>query len=67
MMTEYDIAKILDEMELEIVEAMKGHLSEGLEGTAADWQQRLLVELRRFRKEIKKIFDKYMVEVNAVT
>lgn len=67
MITEYDIAKILDEMELEIVEALKGHLSEGLQGTTSDWQRRQLVELRRFRKENKKIIDKYMVEVNAGT
>lgn len=65
MMTEYDIAKIIDDMELEIVEALKGHLSEGLDGTTEEWQRRQLVELRRFRKENKKIIDKYMVEVNA--
>ena len=63
-MTEYDISKILDEMELEIVEALKGHLSEGLKGTTSEWQKRQLVELRRFHKENKKIIDKYMVAVN---
>ena len=65
MITEYDIAKILDEMELEIVEALKAHLSAGLENADRDWLRIQQIELRRFRRENKKIIDKYIVEVNA--
>ena len=33
-MTEYDIAKIFDDMELELIESMHGHMSVGLQGTS---------------------------------
>lgn len=58
-MTEYDIVKILDEMELELIEAMKGHYSKGLQGTTKEWQKRQLQELQRFKKENEKIIKKY--------
>lgn len=57
--TEYDIAAILDEMELEIVRAMKGHLNPQLRETTAQWQQRQLAEIRRFRRDNAKIINKY--------
>lgn len=58
-MTEYDIAKIIDEMELELIETMKGHYSKGLQGTTEEWQKRQLQELKRFKKENEKIIKKY--------
>lgn len=58
-MTEYDIVKILDDMELELIEAMKGHYSKGLKGTTIEWQNRQLQELQRFKKENEKIIKKY--------
>ena len=67
-MTEYDIAKLFDEMELELIRAMKGHYVKGLDGTSEQWKRKQLQELKRFRKENKAIIDKYteMIKDNTL-
>lgn len=66
-MTEYDIAKILDEMELEIIKSMKLHLSEGMTLDAMQWRDLQLYEFRKFRKENRKIINKYLKAVDEDT
>lgn len=65
--TEYDIANILDEMELELVKSMAGHLTPQFKETSAQWQQRQLAEIRRFRRDNAKIINKYQAHVGELT
>lgn len=58
-MDEYDISLILDEMEDELLKSMKGHLSEGLQGTTEEWRNKQLQEIQRFKKENRQIIKKY--------
>lgn len=62
-MNEYDISKILDEMELELIKSMRGHYSKGLDKTTEEWQKRQLQEIKRFKKDNMKIIQKYRESV----
>ena len=66
-MTEYDIAKIFDDMELELIESMHGHMSVGLKGTSDEWKKRQLQEIKRFRKDNEKIIKKYQEMIKGDT
>lgn len=66
-MTEYDIAAVLDKMELELLKTMKGHLTPLNGETSEAWQKRQLVELQRFKRENRRIINMYTRQVQDMT
>lgn len=72
-MNDYDVAKIFEQIELQLIASMKrnlrGHeLEENVEGFQWEqWQAKKLRELRKFRRRNKAIFKSYRSQLTLAT
>ena len=72
-MNDYDVAKIFEQIELQLIASMKrnlkGHeLDESVEGFKWEqWQAKKLRELKHFRRRNKSIFKAYKSQLNIAT
>ena len=64
---EYDVVKILEEMELELVKSYKKHISKYTSTGAQSWKAKQLENLDRFRTESRDIIKHYEKLLNEET
>lgn len=60
MSLEYNISKILEEMELELVKNYKKYMALGIDKGPGYWRDRQLQNFKRYKKENKQIIDYYI-------
>ena len=62
---EYNVSKILEEMELELVKAYKKAMAKMTDGEPAkQWRELQLMNMQDYKKHNKQIIDHYMKLVN---
>lgn len=67
IITEYDIAAVLDQMELDLLRAMKKRLTPKSGESALEWHRRQLEEIKRFRRENRAIINRYRHQVGDMS
>lgn len=64
---EYDIVKILEEMELELVRAYRAHISKGIDDDVVVWKRKQIANISKFKRESRDIVKHYIDLLNDKT